>query len=271
MFLKSIKVKNFRNYSETSINLDNTINVFLGENAQGKTNLLESIYVLAMANSHRTPHDKELIQWGEEYAKIEGRVERQNGDVPLELVISKKGKKAKRHQIEQRKLSEYIGLCNVVMFAPEDLNLVKGNPNIRRRFINMELGQIHPVYMHQLTHYQKILQQRNALLKELSRKHKNGDPMLDILTEQLNDLGADIVYRRYRFIELLRDWAGPIHHSISRGLEELSLTYNSSVADVSEDMELSKIRREYEKAFERMQEKEIQRGTTLIEIGRAHV
>ena len=107
---------------------------------------MESIYVLAMAKSHRTSNDKELIRWDQEYAKIEGRVQKNNGSLPLELIISKKGKKAKCNHIEQKKLSQYVGNMNVVMFAPEDLNLVKGSPQVRRRFIDMEIGQISPVY-----------------------------------------------------------------------------------------------------------------------------
>lgn len=264
MFLESIKVKNFRNYKNSEIFFKKPINVFIGENAQGKTNLLETIYVLAMANSHRTPHDKELINWDEEYAKIEGRVKKKYGDVPLELVISNRGKKAKKNHLEQRKLSQFVGTLNVVMFAPEDLNLVKGSPGNRRRFLDMELGQIQPVYVHELGLYQKVLHQRNALLKNFHRETAADASMLDVLTTQLVELSAQIVHKRFRFIHLLREWAAPIHHSISRGLEELVINYKPSVKDVLEGMELSKIQGEYEKAFQEIRQKEILRGTTLV-------
>lgn len=105
----------------------NNVNIILGENAQGKTNMMEAIYVLAMAKSHRTTNDKELIRWNEDYAKIEGKAVKKHGALSLELIISKKGKKAKCNHIEQQRLSQYVGHLNVVMFAPEDLNLVKGN------------------------------------------------------------------------------------------------------------------------------------------------
>ena len=154
MYIENIRLKNYRNYEQLELSFEDKVNVIFGENAQGKTNVMESIYVLAMAKSHRTSNDKELIRWDEEYAKIEGRVQKRNTSIPLELTISKKGKKAKFNHIEQQKLSQYVGNMNVVMFAPEDLNLVKGSPQVRRRFIDMELGQISPVYLHDLSQYQ---------------------------------------------------------------------------------------------------------------------
>ena len=162
------------------------MNVILGENAQGKTNVMESIYVLAMAKSHRTSNDKELIRWDEDYAKIEGRVQKQHSSLPLQLIISKKGKKAKLNHIEQQKLSQYVGNLNVVMFAPEDLNLVKGSPQVRRRFIDMEIGQVSPIYLHDMSQYQKILQQRNHYLKMMQIKKQSDHTMLEILTSSLS-------------------------------------------------------------------------------------
>lgn len=264
MKLESIKLKNFRNYDQLSLEFHETVNVFLGENAQGKTNVLEAIYVLAMAKSHRTSNDKELIKWDEDYGKIEGRLNKRNGQVPLEIVFSKKGKKVKVNHLEQRKLSQYVGACNVVMFAPEDLNLVKGSPSGRRRFIDMEIGQIQPVYIHDLTQYQKVLQQRNALLKERHKRNQASDAMLDILTEQLIDLAAQIVFRRFHFIALLRTWAAPIHAGISRGLEELTLIYKSHVSQVSEEMDVSKLKEIYGNVFEEAREREWDRGMTLF-------
>lgn len=264
MYLENIKVKQFRNYTELDVALSKGINVFIGENAQGKTNLLEAVYVLGMAKSHRTSHDKELIQWGRNYAKIEGKVNKKSGTIPLELTISKKGKKAKANHIERKKLSQYVGLCNVVMFTPDDLQLVKGSPSLRRRFIDMEIGQIQPVYLHRLSQYQKVLEQRNALLKTADGSDRSVQSMLDILTAQMIELAADLVHRRLRFIRLLRDWAADIHQSITDGRERLSMDYRSSVGDVSEDMELSRIKEVYEKAFADVRKKEMERGLTLI-------
>ncbi len=262
MFINDLTLTNYRNYKKQQINFQNSVNVILGENAQGKTNILEAIYVLGLAKSHRSTRDKELIYWDEEYAKIEGRVEKRTGPITLEVVVSTKGKKVKLNRLEQRKLSEYIGALNIVMFAPEDLNLVKGSPQVRRRFIDMELGQINPIYLHNLSQYQKILQQRNHHLKDLQRK-KTDNGLLDILTYQLIEKAAKVIVKRFEFIEMLEKWAKPIHHDISRGLENLVLQYKPSIK-VSEMADLSKIERMLEENIIRMKTKEIERGTTLI-------
>jgi len=263
MFIDKLLLRNYRNYDELDISFENKVNVILGENAQGKTNMMESIYVLAMAKSHRTSNDKELIKWDSEYAKIEGRLAKTNGKIPMQLVVSKKGKKAKFNHIEQRKLSQYIGNMNVVMFAPEDLNLVKGSPQIRRRFIDMEIGQISPVYLHDMGQYQKILHQRNSLLKQLQISRKTDDAMLEILTEQFIQIAVKIVAKRFEFLRMLESWAVPIHQGISRGLEKLEIRYKPSV-DVSEEQDLSKMKNIYEEKFQSTKKREVERGVTLF-------
>lgn len=262
LFLTDLSLTNYRNYKKTGLSFENKVNVILGENAQGKTNLLESIYVLAIAKSHRTSRDKELIKWDEEYAKIEGRVQKRMSALSLELVISNKGKKAKVNSLEQKKLSSYIGSLNVVMFAPEDLNLVKGSPQVRRRFIDIEIGQVMPVYMHDLNQYHHILQQRNHLLKQYNRDPGKNKVMLEILTTQLVEIAVKITNRRIHFLHLLQNWAEPIHNGISRGLEVLKIQYNPSV-NVSEGLDLSKMVEVYYEKFSEIKEKEIDRGITL--------
>ncbi|GER67296.1 DNA replication and repair protein RecF [Weizmannia acidilactici] len=263
MYLQELELTNYRNYETLTIPFENKVNVILGENAQGKTNLMESIYVLAMAKSHRTANDKELIRWDADYAKIKGRIHKTHDSFPLELTISKKGKKAKYNHIEQKKLSQYIGNMNVVMFAPEDLNLVKGSPQVRRRFIDMEIGQISPVYLYDVSQFQKILQQRNHYLKQLQMKKQTDRTMLDVLTEQFIENAVKIVKRRFEFIRLLEEWAGPIHHMISRGLETLEILYKPSL-DVSEELNWSKMIKMYENKFAEIWEREIDRGVTMI-------
>ncbi|UII55968.1 DNA replication/repair protein RecF [Cytobacillus spongiae] len=263
MYIEQLKLRSYRNYEQLDIEFENKVNVILGENAQGKTNVMESIYVLAMAKSHRTSNDKDLIRWDEEYAKIEGRVEKQHGSLPLQLVISKKGKKAKCNHIEQQRLSQYVGNLNVVMFAPEDLHLVKGSPQVRRRFIDMEIGQVSPVYLHDMGQYQKILQQRNHYLKLLQTKKQTDLTMLDILTEQFIETAVKIIAKRYEFLHLLQEWAKPIHEGISRGLENLRIEYKPSV-DVLEDQDLSKMITIYEEKFGKIKKREIERGVTMF-------
>ncbi|MEH6949092.1 DNA replication/repair protein RecF [Bacillus sp. JJ634] len=263
MYIENIHLRNYRNYEEVELSFENKVNVILGENAQGKTNVMESIFVLAMAKSHRTSNDKELIRWDKEYAKIEGRVKKRNTSLPLELTIAKKGKKAKVNHIEQQKLSQYVGSMNVVMFAPEDLHLVKGSPQVRRRFIDMEIGQISPVYLHDMSQYHKIVQQRNHYLKLLQTKKQNDTTMLDVLTEQFIQHAAKIVEKRYQFLAVLQEWAKPIHSGISRNLEELKIQYKPSL-HVLETMDLSKIIEVFQETCDRIRTKEIDRGVTLV-------
>ncbi|MBM6616940.1 DNA replication/repair protein RecF [Bacillus suaedaesalsae] len=262
MYIENLTVTNYRNYEKTAVEFENKVNVILGENAQGKTNLMEAIYVLAIAKSHRTSNDKDMIRFEEEYAKIEGRVHRKKGPLSLQLVISTKGKKAKLNHLEQQRLSQYIGAMNIVMFAPEDLNLVKGNPQGRRRFLDMEIGQVSPIYMHDLSLYQKILSQRNHYLKQLSRQKEKNLTMLDVLTAQLIEVAAKILKKRFEFLDLLQKWAEPIHKGISRDLETLEIQYKASV-DVSENIDLSKMIESYEQKFDKIRDREIDRGMTL--------
>lgn len=263
MYLEKLKLNYFRNYDHLEIGFNNQVNVFLGQNAQGKTNLMESIYVLAMAKSHRTSNDKDLIFWEEEYAKIEGRVQRATSSTHLELLISKKGKRAKCNFLEQQRLSQYIGNMNVVMFAPEDLNLVKGSPQVRRKFIDMEIGQVSAVYLHDISQYQKILQQRNSYLRQMQISKNKDWTMLDILTEQFIEKGAKIVLKRLEFISKLQQWAAPIHLNISRGLENLRIEYKSST-NVSDSSDLSKMMNELALQYQKLKEKEVDRGSTLF-------
>nr|WP_128715706.1 DNA replication/repair protein RecF [Oceanobacillus caeni] len=263
MHIERLELKNYRNYESQSIEFDDKVNVIIGENAQGKTNLMEAIYVLAFTKSHRTSHEKELIQWDKEYAKIEGRVKKRNQSVPLEFIISKKGKRAKLNHLEQKRLSDYIGAMNIVMFAPEDLTLVKGPPQIRRRFIDMELGQIQPTYIYHLGQYQRILKQRNYLLKQMQRREKTDMAMLEVLTTQLVEHAAIILEKRFIFLNLLKDWANSIHHGISRGLEKLEIKYSATI-EVSDDGNKEKINSIYFDKFQEIRDKEIERGTTLI-------
>lgn len=263
MHIEQLQLKNYRNYEQLDIRFDDKVNVIIGENAQGKTNMMEAIYVLAFTKSHRTPREKELIQWDKEYAKIEGRITKRTQSLPLEVIISSKGKKAKLNHLEQRRLSDYIGGLNVVMFAPEDLTLVKGAPQIRRRFIDMELGQIQPRYIYHLAQYQKVLKQRNHLLKQMQRRNSTDKTMLQVLTDQLIEHAATLLERRFVFLELLRNWAGPIHYGISRELEKLEIRYNPTI-EVSEETNKEKIETIYADKFHEIQDKEIDRGTTLI-------
>ncbi|WP_163539647.1 DNA replication/repair protein RecF [Gracilibacillus sp. YIM 98692] len=263
MHIQQLSLNHYRNYSEITINFDDKVNVIIGENAQGKTNLMEAIYVLAFSKSHRTTKDKELIQWDQNYAKIKGSIYKRKQTFPLEIQISNKGKKAKLNHLEQKRLSDYIGALNIVMFAPEDLTLVKGSPQIRRRFIDMEIGQVQPVYIYHLGQYIKILKQRNHLLKQLQKQKQSDYTMLHVLTEQLIEHAVIIVEKRFLFLERLRKWAKDIHWGISHQLEKLDIQYDSTI-DVLETDNKEKILTVFQDTFAKVKAKEIDRGTTLI-------
>ena len=263
MFIEHLQLTNYRNYESLSLNFSPKINVFIGENAQGKTNVMESIYVLAMAKSHRTSNDKELIRWGEDYGKIDGVINNRYGNFPMELSIGKKGKKGRVNHLEQTKLSNYIGQMNVVMFAPEDLNLVKGSPQIRRRFIDMEIGQISPIYLHELLTFQKLLKQRNHLLKINQGKQQIDDVLFGIYTEQYIQSAVQIIRKRLQFIELLQKWAETIHFGISRGLEKLTIKYRSSVG-INPEWTEQEIATYLETKLSDAKKRELERGVTLV-------
>lgn len=263
MLLEQLKLRGFRNYDSAEVKFTPGVNVFLGENAQGKTNMMESIYFLALARSHRTSKDKELIGWNQDFAKVEGLVKTNRDNFPLEIVVSNKGKKAKINHLEQPKLSKYIGHLNIILFAPEDLEIVKGSPAIRRRFIDMELGQMNPIYLHHLVEYQKILKQRNQYLKQSNDHQKFDKVYLEILTEQLANEASHVLHERYKFTQQLEKWAQPIQRDISQSKEELTVKY---ICPVDKDLlnqkeaiydELMSLYFEYEK-------QELYRQTTIV-------
>lgn len=225
MKLKKLKIKNFRNYKDQELNFDQNLNIFLGDNAQGKTNLLESIHLLSLTRSHRTYKDKELILINEDQADLYAEIENKNSKLVLELQISNKGKKTKVNYLNQSKLSDFVGRLNVVLFSPEDLSLIKGSPSVRRKFIDMELGKIKPVYLQYLNEYQKVLKQRNSLLKQ----QKIDDLVLDIYDEQLANYGSKLIKDRMQFIAKLKKIAVKLHQELSMNQEELMINYKPSV------------------------------------------
>ncbi|MGI2328455.1 DNA replication/repair protein RecF [Planococcus sp. YIM B11945] len=263
MRIDRLELTNYRNYETLDLSFSPEINVFIGENAQGKTNIMESLYVLSMAKSHRASNDKELIRWDADYGKIKADVYRKYGKLPLEITLSKKGKSAKVNHLEQRRLSDYIGQLNVVMFAPEDLNLVKGSPQVRRRFIDMEIGQISPVYLHDLLTYQKLLKQRNHLLKQNYGKQAINDVMFDVYTEQFVEAAVKIIQKRYQFMDLLQKWAEPIHHGISRGLEQLQIRYQP-ISGLKPEWTSEEMASFLMQKLAEVRKRELERGLTLV-------
>ena len=196
MWLKNLQIQYFRNYKLTEIDFHPGLNIFLGENAQGKTNILEAIYFLALTRSHRTRSDKDLIYFSNDSLKISGQLAKETGNISLEIDLTPKGRTTKVNHLKQSKLSDYVGNMNVVLFAPADLQLIKGTPALRRKFIDIELGQIKPIYLSDLSQYHHVLKQRNAYLKAAK---KIDETFLTVLDDQLVEFGCRVMQHRIKY------------------------------------------------------------------------
>ena len=263
MKLTNLQLQNFRNYESVQLEFTDGVHVFIGENAQGKTNLMESIYALAMTKSHRTTNDKELIGWNKEFATIKGTVEKTATKTNLELQFSKKGKIAKVNYLEQKQLSSYLGNLNVILFAPENLTLVKGSPQNRRKFVDMELGQMSSLYLYDLVEYNRVLKQRNTYLKQLAIKKKQPDEYLEVLSEMLSELASKIVFHRLDFMKQLEALAIPIHDQLSLGREKFSVSYQATIP-LEDGLTPSQMKEIYIDQFKKNQTREADQATTLI-------
>ena len=263
MYLKTLKLHNFRNYADLSVEFGSGINVLLGENAQGKTNLLESIYFLALTRSHRTSNDRDLIGWKAKEARVLGTIQKEHTQTPVEIYISSKGKNAKVNHIEQGRLSQYVGQLNVILFAPEDLSIVKGSPAVRRRFIDMEFGQMSSKYLYNSAQYRSVLKQRNQYLKQLQIDPKGDQVYLDVLSDQLAAYGAEIIFQRIQFLKKLEEWSQAVHEEISQGLEKLTFQYVSPLKK-DETTSTETIYAALQELLKKHRQRELQQGKTLV-------
>lgn len=258
MFIKELQLVNFRNYENLYITLSKGVNVFCGDNAQGKTNILEALYFCSLGKSHRTTKDKELIQWGKDNAYVKLNVERKPLDKKIEVKIFKQCKKGVSiNSINIKKLSDLIGVLNVVMFSPEDLKIVKDSPSHRRKFIDMELCKLSKKYFYNLSQYKKILEERNAALKKL----KGESSILDIYDEQLSNLGSEIIKARLNYIEMLNEYGKKIHKDISRDKEVIHFNYISSLKKLED---LNVIENEFLNLLRKNRKKDIDSKVTSV-------
>lgn len=247
MKINELKLKSFRNYKDCSVEFDPFINIFVGKNAQGKTNLLEAIYMLSLSKSFKTNINEELVLFGEDFAKIQGKVESNQRDLSLEIVISSLGKKALINHKEIKKTSDYVGYLNVVLFIPEDLMLIKGSPRLRRRLIDMEISKISPIYMYNLSNYNKLLKERNKYLKLLQKKHQKADEYLEVLSEQMARIQVDLIRKRKEFVDILNEISSSMYDYISMHKEVLKLEYKSIYKDDSYEGILERYKHNYQK------------------------
>lgn len=218
MYLKNLKIQNFRNYSNQEIEFENGINIFYGDNAQGKTNILEAIFVAGFGKSFRTNKEKELIKINEAFTNIEILYKKKDRDGKIKISISDK-KYISINDVKLKKLSELLGNINLVIFTPDDINILKSGPAARRRFLDMMIGQLRPGYVYNLNLYNKTLEQRNNYLKQ----HINNIEMLDVWDEKLSEYSEKIYKYRKEFIDKIISKIGKIHSEIAN--EEISIEY----------------------------------------------
>lgn len=223
--IKQLKLKNYRNYDLLELDFDSSTNILYGDNAQGKTNILEAIYLCGTTKSHRGTKDRDLIQFGQDEAHIEATVDK-NG-VPFQIDIHLKNNSPKGIAINKmpiRRASELFGIVNIVFFSPEDLNIIKNGPSERRKFIDLELSQLDKVYLSDLANYNRIVNQRNKLLKDVYDR-KDLIETLDIWDLQLINYGNKIINRRKIFISQLNEIVAKVHERLTGGKEHLQIYY----------------------------------------------
>ncbi|PNV61613.1 DNA replication/repair protein RecF [Clostridium sp. chh4-2] len=252
MIIESVELKNYRNYDELHMDFSQGTNILYGDNAQGKTNVLEAIYMACTTKSHRGSKDKDIIQFERDESHIKLNIRK--NDVPYRIDMHLKKNKAKGvavNGIPIRKASELFGIVNVVFFSPEDLNLIKNGPSERRRFIDLELCQLNKLYVHALVQYNHIVIQRNKLLKELAFKPEY-EETLDIWDMQLVQYGKEVINYRREFIDRLNDIIKEIHLQLSGDKENLDIRYDPNVTPD-----------QFEQALKRSRFQDIKQKTTL--------
>lgn len=251
MHIESVTLKNFRNYENRTVDFDNGLNIIIGKNASGKTNLIESIYCAGIGKSPRTNKYKEMIKWGSEYAYIKVILKKNQTTHTIEYSIDNQDKKRIAIDgIPLVKLSEILGMLNIVFFSPDEMKLVKESPVERRRFMDISLSQQNKNYFNALSKYNNIIAQRNKLLKE----QKDSPSLKEMLygwDKQLADYGAIIISKRYEFIKKIKVFASKTHSEISENKEDLTLEYECDIPnDTIENLKknfFEKLTENYEK------------------------
>ena len=233
MYIESVQLKNFRNYDSLELTFDKGTNIFYGNNAQGKTNILESLYLCGTTKSHRGSKDKEIIRFGEEESHIRMMIRKDEFSYKIDMHLRKnKAKGVAINGLPIKKARELFGIVNLVFFSPEDLNIIKNGPAGRRKFIDLELSQLDKVYFNHLSNYSRIVNQRNHLLKD-SAYRQDAMETLDIWDLQLVQYGNAIIARRKQFVDEMNEIVSGIHKKLTGGKEEIRLIYEPSTKNMS--------------------------------------
>lgn len=233
MIIKSLKLKDYRNYDLLNIEFDKATNIFYGDNAQGKTNILEAVYLSGTTKSHRGTKDKDLIRFDRDESHIETVIEKNGVPFQIDMHLKKNSPKGIAiNRIPIKKAAELFGIMNFVFFSPEDLNIIKNGPSERRRFMDLELSQLDKVYLKDLASYNRIVNQRNKLLKDACFQ-KDLIDTLDVWDMQLVMYGERIIERRKKFIQEINEIIEDIHFKLTGGKEIIRLSYESGCGSVS--------------------------------------
>ena len=259
MKITELEIKNFRNYNYAKISLDSKLNILVGNNAQGKTNLLESIFLLALGKSPRVNKDKDLVKWDKESSNIKLTIQKEVGNTYIEIKLFKQGKKVILiNGIPIKKISELFGVLNVVYFFPDDLKLIKESPSERRKFMDMDICQASKQYFYLLSRYLRILNQRNKLIKTTKDINTLKDAIC-IWDEQLADTASKIILSRIKFINKLAPKVENCHHYLTGNDEKLNLSYVGVTGDTSKEIK-DKLLESYKQTLE----KDFELGYTTI-------
>ena len=241
MWIKKLKIKNFRNYTDEEIVLNKNINIFYGENAQGKTNVIESIFLCAMGKSFRAKKDAEMIQFNSQNSIIEVDFEKSDRDGEIKIELGTR-KNIYLNGIKKKKLSELLGNINLVIFTPEDINILKGSPDNRRKFLDIMISQLRPNYLECLYRYKNTIEQRNNYLKQIQEYGKDAG-LLDIWDEKLAEYAISIFKYRTEFIKKIQEKIEIIHNGITKNKEIIKLEYISMCKEKDEFLNALKERR----------------------------
>ena len=260
MIIKSIKLTNFRNYVHLNLKFNDKMNIFIGKNAQGKTNILESICVLALTKTYKNGVEPNLITFNKKKALIKGKIRDDKLIKDLEISIEEGKKNYKINNNEIRKLSEYISNLNIIVFTPEDLEIIKGSPSVRRNLINMELSQISHKYLNTYNEYNKILKVRNEYLKLLLTSSVADKKYLDVVTEKLIEMAIIIYKERKKYIDFINLNINSIYKKITKE-EGLCIIYEPNVE--INDFSSENIYKVLKDKFDREYKKELNYGMTL--------
>lgn len=244
MIVESLKLQNYRNYEYLNMNFDEKINIIYGDNAQGKTNILESMYVCATSKSHRGSKDREIIRFDNDESHIKVNVKKNDMNYRIDMHLKKnKPKGIAVNGITIKRAVELFGILNIVFFSPEDLNIIKNGPSERRRFIDMELSQLDKIYLDCLINYNKVVNQRNSLLKEYAFSGREDIiSSLDIWDMQLVKYGNDVIKSREKFVKEINDLVKSIHTKLSGDREQLEIIYEPCVKEQDFESELVRVR-----------------------------